>query len=93
MKIKREVNGQMMEFELTKDELWKTYYEVEHIDDVMLIDIWFNEDGKLTEDQIERIANIYRTDVDDNDGIRDWRFDIGKAAVREVMKEDGIHED
>lgn len=90
MIIKREVNGQVLEFELTRDELYGTYYEVEHIDDVMLMDIWFNGDGNLTEDQLERIADIYRSNVDDNDGIRDWRFDIGEYAVAEVLKEDGL---
>lgn len=90
MKIKREVDGQVLEFELTRDELYGTYYEVEHIDDVMLMDLWFNGDGNLTEDQLERIADVYRSYVDDSDGIREWRFYLGECAVAEVLKEDGL---
>lgn len=34
MKIKREINGQMMEFELTEQELWDAHFEQQHNNDM-----------------------------------------------------------
>lgn len=89
MTIKREVNGQVLEFELTTAELYGTFHEVQHNDDMMLMDIWLN-DGDLDDDQIERIADLYRAIVDDSDGIRGRRYGIAKEALAEVLREDGL---
>ena len=88
MKIKREVNGETVEFELTKDEMWKAYDECEHIIDVETVD-FYAEDDEIPDDKIDDVANRYRnlygryleedTDV---------RYDCVRDAIREVLGND-----
>lgn len=89
MKIKREVNGQIMEFELTDHELWKAYDEFEHMSDIETVDFYTdNEDGShyIPDDKIDEVANRYRNLYDrylDNDA--DVRFECVRDAMKEVL--------
>ena len=90
MTIKREVNGEMMEFELTTAELYGTFYEVQHNYDEETIQWYMDCTGvEVPEDKMDKIADIYRDAYNEYlDDCSDARFDFAKDAVREVLGND-----
>lgn len=88
MKIKRNVNGQDMEFELTWQEMWETYTEQEHLFRMEDVRSYAEEEecGKeLTEEQIDRAADLVTEWLDGNDGVSETLWAIVGDAIREVL--------
>lgn len=85
MKIKREVDGKMLEFELTDHEVWMAYDEYEHKIDIETVD-FYTEDNEVPDDKIDDVANRYRNlygkylEYDS-----DVRYDCVRDAVKEVL--------
>lgn len=93
MKIKRNVNGQDMEFELTWQEMWETYTEQEHLfrmEDVRNYVAECAEDAddvpELTEEQIDRAADLVTEWMDENDGVSETQWAIVDDAIKEVLR-------
>lgn len=82
MKIKRNVNGQEMEFELTHEELYKAFYEQErecHKEDIQLV---LEEKGLIVSDeQFDLIISEYDDYLSELDG---WRY-AAEEAISTVM--------
>ena len=88
MKIKREVDGKTLEFELTDPEVWMAYDECEHKIDIETVDFYM-EDNEVPDDKIDEVANRYRKLYDrylDNDA--DVRFECVCDAMKEVLGND-----
>lgn len=89
MKIKRNVNGQEMEFELTGNEMWQAYREQEHLFLVEDVRGYIEEmDGvpELTEEQIDRVIDLVTEWMDKNDNISETRWAIVDDAIEEVLE-------
>lgn len=85
MKIKREVDGKMIEFKLTEHELWEAFDEYEHRGDIETVD-FYTDDGEVPDDKIDEVANRYRKLYDHYlDYDADARFECVQDAVREVL--------
>ena len=82
MKIKRNVNGQEMEFELTHAELYKAFYEQErecHKEDIQSV---LEEKGLIVSDeQFDLIVSEYDDYLSELDG---WRY-AAEEAISTVM--------
>ena len=82
MKIKRNVNGQEMEFELTHEELYKAFYEQEreyHKEDIQSV---LEEKGLIVSDeQLDLIVSEYDDYLSELDG---WRY-AAEEAISTVM--------
>ncbi len=72
MKIKRNVNGQEMEFELTFEECRKVFYEYrEECDKEDIQDVLDDEDLSVTDEQMKLIVDRYRDYLSEDDT---WRY-------------------
>lgn len=72
MKIKRNVNGQEMEFELTFEECRKVFYEYRaECDKEDIQNILDEEDLYATDAQIDLMADKYRDYLSEDDA---WRY-------------------
>ena len=95
MKIKRVVNGEEIEFELTGSEMHEAYWEYEHnctTEDIKTyLEDWEDEDKPvLTEDQVDRAAYYVEDWVNDSDTIAEVRWDCVAEAIGKIVKEDVI---
>lgn len=84
MKIKREVNGRVLEYELTEHELWQAYDELEHRFDIETVDFYCGDE--VPDDRMDEVANKYRNLYgkyieQDND----VRYECVCDAIREVL--------
>lgn len=93
MTIKREVNGKMMEFELTYNEMCNAYFEQEHVFDMEDVRAYYDYDDetsgdrrRLTEEHAEEVATLAREWMDENDGIAETRWNCIDDAIKEVLK-------
>ena len=92
MKIERVINGQKIEIELTKSEMWSAYREQEHLfdmEDIRSAVESIDDDeipSTLTDEQIDDAACWARGWMDDNVHILDCRWKIIYNAIREVIK-------
>lgn len=88
MTIKREVDGKMMEFELTNGEVWNAYDELEHKDDIALVKFYV-EDGEVPDDKISAVAyrfrKLYNLYLDAD---ADVRYECVCDAMKEVLGND-----
>lgn len=87
MKIKRNINGQEIEIELTKGELYDAFYEQErdfYIEDVRSR---YNCDN-LDDSAVANIAEEWK----DHLGNHDLYWDIYWETLRYVAKENGLEE-
>ena len=83
MKIKRNVNGQEMEFELTNDEHMIAYYEWQAEIDKEDIQSVLDEMGlSATDEQLDIIADNFRDYMAEDDS---WR-DHAEYAINEILK-------
>lgn len=90
MKIKREVNGQMMEFELTDNEMGAAYAEWEHIGDMQDVRRFHeDEDLDMPESVVSEIAETARDMMNNSDAYMDewWRC-VRDAYVEVTGNED-----
>ena len=72
MKIKRNVNGKEMEFELTDMECMHTFYEWrEECDKEDIQNILDDEDLSITDEQMDLIVDRYRDYLSEDDT---WRY-------------------
>lgn len=72
MKIKRNVNGQEMEFELTFEEQRKVFYDYRtECDKEDIQDILDDEDLSVTDEQMSLIVDKYRDYLSEDDT---WRY-------------------
>jgi hypothetical protein len=85
MKIKRNVNGQEMEFELTRDEMCKAFWEQEreyYKEDIQSV---YEEKGlMLTDEQFRVAVGLYEKYLSYNDG---WR-DAAEEAIYVALQND-----
>ena len=91
MTIKREVNGQMMEFELTDNEMYTAFCEQEREFTKEDIRSYFEErevDVPFTEDQLDDIAIDARDLMDGDDCINECRWECIHDAIKEALKHD-----
>ena len=85
MTIKREVNGQVLEFELTNEEMWQAFDKIEHREDVATVKFYANADD-IPEDKLDAVAYRFRKLYNyylDND--TDIRWELVGDAVTEVL--------
>ena len=83
MKIKRNVNGQEMEFELTAGEHMKAYYEWQEETDKEDVQTVLDEmELTATDEQLNVIADNFRDYIAGDDS---WRYHA-KCAINEVLK-------
>ena len=88
MKIKREVDGKMLEFELTDLEALITYHEYEHKTDIETV-VLYTKDNEVPDDKIDEVANYYRNLYDIQlEYASDLRYDCVRDAVKEVLGND-----
>lgn len=87
MKIKREVNGQMMEFELTDNEMSAAFIEWEHTCDMQDIRSFY-EDEEMPNSVVSEIADVARDMMNDSDRCRDMWWGCIRAAYKEVVGND-----
>ena len=84
MKIKRNVNGQEMEFELTDMECMHTFYEWRNECDKEDIQSVLDEmDVSATDEQMDLIADKYRDYLSEDDA---WRYHA-ENAIDYVLNE------
>lgn len=89
MTIKRIVNGQEMEFELTFQELTEAHDEKQHLIDLDDIDLIYEgrreypEFPELTDDELDRAARLYRHYQNNSE---DWVYDADEA-IKHVISE------
>ena len=85
MKIKRNVNGQEMEFELTGEEMYKAFYEQQnqfYKDDILyVLEEEFYTD--VDDEQIAQMIEIYDDYLSEDEN---WRSYVEKAIL-EVLDE------
>lgn len=90
MKIKRVVNGQEIEFELTGAELTQAAKEESKYNDredlETVIDEDFDEEVKLTEKEMTAAIELYKKYRSNDD---QWRYDA-ENAINEIIKERGV---
>lgn len=99
MKIKRTINGESVEIELTETELVLAYREQQH--EFTMMDVrsllendeyyWTDENGdshppELTDEQVDDAACWAQEWLDENDHISEVRWDIIHDAIEEVLK-------
>lgn len=84
MTIKREVNGQMMEFELTERELRDAYFEQEHNFDMEDVR---NFDVPCPEEYVSKVASLARNYMDTNDCMAEDRWNCIELAIKEVCED------
>lgn len=77
MKIKRNVNGQEMEFELTREEMYQAFCKQEreyHADDIQSV----SEDNGIlmTDEQFHRAIELYKKYLGNDDS---WRYAAEEA--------------
>lgn len=83
MKIKRNVNGQDMEFELTFDEHMKAYYEWQAEIDKEDVQNVLDEMGlSATDEQLDVIADNFKDYMAGDDS---WRYHA-RNAIKEVLQ-------
>jgi hypothetical protein len=84
MKIKRNINGKEMEFELTSNEMYSAFYEQQnqfYKDDILSV---LEEKGLMaTDKQIAQMIEVYDDYLSDNDS---WRYAVNEA-IYVVMSE------
>lgn len=77
MKIKRNVNGQEMEFELTRDEIYEVFWEQERSDYADDIQSVIEDEGILmTDEQFHRAIELYKKYLSNDDS---WRYAAEEA--------------
>ena len=83
MKIKRNVNGQEVEFVLTFEEQMVSYYEWQNEIDKEDVQNVLDEMGlTATDEQLELIADKFRDYMSEDDS---WRYHA-RSAINEVLK-------
>ncbi len=83
MKIKRNVNGQEMEFELTDSEHMKAYYEWQnYVDKEDIQNVLDEMELSATDKQLDLIADNFRDYMANDDS---WRYHA-RYAINEVLK-------
>lgn len=85
MKIKRNVNGQEMEFELTGEEMYKAFYEQQnqfYKDDILFVlkEEFYTD---VDDEQIAQMIEIYDDYLSEDEN---WRSYVEKAIL-EVLDE------
>ena len=89
MKIKRVVNGQEMEFELTGMELIEAFWEQEKYntreDLEEVIQDNFDDDIELSESEFEIVTQLYKKYRSNSD---EWVYDA-ESAINVVLQERG----
>ena len=89
MKIKRNVNGQEMEFELTYSELADAWTEYEFdgtFEDVKMQCEDNYEEVELTDEDIKRITNKARRYLSKSDSYYEAYWDCVHIAINDYMK-------
>ena len=83
MKIKRNVNGQEMEFELTSEEMYKAFWEQEkeyHKEDIR--GILEEREISASDEDIEYIVSKYEDYLSEDDS---WRY-AAEEAIDDVIE-------
>ena len=84
MKIKRNVNGQEMEFELTDSECMHAFYEYHNDVDKEDVQTILDEKGlTATDEQLDLIADKFRDYMSQDDS---WRYHA-KNAIYDVLNQ------
>ena len=91
MTIKREVNGEMLEFELVDEELLAAYLEREHEDDMETVSYLLDED--VPEPMLSAFASYCREQLNDSMEYADCKTTIFADALYEARnKVEGVAE-
>ena len=89
MKIKREVNGQMLEFELTYNEMSAAFTEWEHVGDMQDVRSFHeDEDLEMPDNVVSEIADTARDMMNNSDTYMDEWWECIRAAYKEVVGND-----
>ena len=86
MTIKREVNGEMMEFKLTDNELSEAFLEWEHVGDMQDVRSFHeDEDLEMPDGVVSEIAETARDMLNNSDAYMDEWWDCIRCAFKEVV--------
>ena len=89
MTIKREVNGEMMEFELTRNEMSAAFTEWEHVWDMKDVRSFHeDEDLEMPDNVVSEIADTARDMMNNSDTYMNEWWECVRAAYKEVVGND-----